>query len=562
MSAEEEKNSRRDEADSFWDVDGLMPRTRRRGTPAPRSHTEAVEIGDASDAAATNAGTVRIPPRGTIPAAPGKVFAEMRDGIAGEKPELEYEPEGTLIHRVCIMRWHTGYSYYEQFLHSAAQLEHQSAAECPRVPFFSYMPQYSQLDRSQLAFYLWWREEVRRGNAPQADYSYVLLYIYELINLYSGTPGAGAALDRLCFIWAAYREEYPRLDVQLSEWVCDLCLINRLDIHERLGGIPAAAYLGTATLREFYIDTHGGAEEALLTYCSNYDWHKSRYASGEAAPFYAKHMTAAAAAALRACRDITDRDGKFMPGMRDTRAVRDAYVGALCSPRAKKRIYVDYCSFSRSHETRFMVTDILKYTENRLRAVLGIKSRLSFGPLPTEARAAVDSYFASEFLPSARRAAARKPEPTPEYEKLYDPLPENNTLSFENASRIESESWQTTDRLIEAFADDTEAEPVPEPPAEIHDTICDEPQRDTGEGLGAALGEYLPFVLAALDGDMASERAFAAARGALTDAVADTVNDIAAGEFGDIILEESGGAWRVMKDYADELRTALTAEGH
>ena len=86
-------------------------------------------------------------------------------------------------------------------------------------------------------------------------------------------------------------------------------------------------------------------------------------------------------------------------------------------------------------------------------------------------------------------------------------------------------------------ADDTEAEPVPEPPAEIHDTICDEPQRDTGEGLGAALGEYLPFVLAALDGDVASERAFAAARGALTDAVADTVNDIAAGEFGDIILE-------------------------
>ena len=251
-----------------------------------------------------------------------------------------------------------------------------------------------------------------------------------------------------------------------------------------------------------------------------------------------------------------------MPGMRDTRAVRDAYVGALCSPGAKKRIYVDYCSFSRSHETRFMVTDILKYTENRLRAVLGIKSRLSFGPLPTEARAAVDSYFASEFPPSARRAAVRKTEPTPEYEKLYDPLPENNTLSFENASRIESESWQTTDRLIEAFADDTEAEPVSDPPAEIHDTACDLPQQDTGGGLSAVLGEYLPFVLAALDGDMASERAFAAARGALTDAVADTVNDIAAGEFGDIILEESGGAWRVMEDYADELRAALITEGH
>lgn len=558
----DEKNALHDEADSFWDVSGLMPRRHRRATAAPRASVDAVEIVAEAENDAGPADIVRIPPRESLNAAAGRGWLAQNDPDAArsEKPELSYEPEGTLLHRVSVMKWHTGYSYYEQFLRNAAYYEHKNAPECRAVPFFSYMPQYSQLDSSQLAFYLWWRGEVRRKNAPPADYSYITLYIYELINLYSGTSAAADALEQLCFIWREYRGEYPRLDVQLSEWVCDLCLVNRLPApFHALEGIPAAAYLGASSLREFYIDTKDGGEAALIMYCSNYDWHKSRYASGEAAPLYERHMTAAASAALRACRGMTGKTGQLLPGMRDTQTVRDAYVGALCAPRAKKRIYVEYCSFSRSHEIRFMVTDILKYTENRLRAALGIKSRLSFGPLPTAARAAVDEYFAAEFPPAARRTVARKPEPMPEYEKLYDPLPENNTLSFENAARIESESWQTTDKLIEAFADEGDGVSAmpsdPEPPAP--DTVHADAAED--EGLAAALAENVPFVLAALEEDGTAERAFAAAHGTLADAVADAVNDAAAEIFGDIILEEADGVYRVIDDYADEVRTLLAA---
>lgn len=190
---------------------------------------------------------------------------------------------------------------------------------------------------------------------------------------------------------------------------------------------------------------------------------------------------------------------------------------------------------------------------------MGIKSRLSFGPLPTAARAAVDEYFAAEFPPAARRTVARKPESMPEYEKLYDPLPENNTLSFENAARIESESWLTTDKLIEAFADEGDgvsampAEPGPPAPDTVHADAAED------GGLAAALAENVPFVLAALEGDGVAERAFAAAHGTLADAVADAVNDAAAEIFGDIILEEADGAYRVIDDYADEVRTLLAA---
>ena len=248
------------------------------------------------------------------------------------------------------------------------------------------------------------------------------------------------------------------------------------------------------------------------------------------------------------------------PHMQDSRAVRDTYTGALCTPRAKKRLRLSYCSFSRSYELRFLVTDMLKYSENKLRAALGIKSRLSYGPLPAEARAAVDAYFAAEFPPVPRSSVAQRHAEPPEYERLYDPLPENNTLSLEHAAEIELESWQTTDRLIEAFSDgDTAEESTPSAVTEAPITAPEEAAEETDapEDLGAALSDYAGFIDAALRGDGAAERSFAAGRGMLPDSVADEINDIAAGLYGDIILEDDGDIYRVIDDYAEDIRNLI-----
>ncbi len=563
-------DSARAEADSFWDIDALMPR-RRPSSPAPRSRTEPVEMDFDIPAAAPpcKAGNadVPIPPRAEDKAVDsrrwGTSWGASRSAreLEKEKAEYSYCPERSLIHQVDVLRWHTGYSYYEQFYRSAVELEHKTAPECRHVQFFSYMPQYSQLNREQLGFYLWWRDEVRAGRCPHADYSYVLLYIYELINLYSGTDMAGQACEQLCRLWKAYRAEYPRLDVQLSEWVCDICLINRLPPpFELLAEIPDAPYLRAASLREFYIDCSsddGSYASALILYCSNYDWRKSRYAVGDARKLYERHLPAAVSRALAALEAAGEASGT--PRMQDSSSVRDAYIGALCTPRAKKRLRLKYCSFSRSHELRFLVTDILKYSENRLRAALGIKSRITYGPLPTSARAAVDEYFACEFPPSMRQAAARRTAEPPEYEKLYEPSPENNTLSLEHAAEIELESWQTTDRLIEAFADDAGDEAAAAPESFELPLMPEQPGSGSGDGneLAAALAEYAEFISAALGGDGGAERKFAAGRGMLPDSVADRINDIAAELFGDIILEDDGELYRVIDDYAEEVREML-----
>lgn len=587
----------REDADSFWNIDELMPRRRVHSSPAPRRQTEAVkfEFRPDAEAAVDDSASVKVPPRvGGASGATTTAETERRSRRKedGGQVEMVYEPQGGFLHRVTVFRWQTGYSYYEQFLRNAKRFENAVSHPAPHVPFFSYMPQYSQLDSAQLAFYLFWRDEVRADRAPHADYSYILLYIYELINLYSGTPRASHALDRLCFLWRSYRDEYPRIDVQLADWVRDMCLVNGLPApFEKIVGIPAANCAGRDVLREFYIDSsQDEMETALLSYCSSYDWHRSKYAVGDALPLYQKHVWGAARAALRAGGGVVGIHSR----MRDHSIMRDAYVGALCAPCAKRRMKIEYCSFTASYEARTVITDIVKYSENRLRAALGIKSRLSCGPLPTEVRGAINAYFSTEYPPAAIRGRQNKIESPPEYERLYDPLPQNNTLSIENAARIEEESWVTTDRLLDAFddagiavdgsdhdsddsvadisavfADDGEKTETPQnfdiganKDTEIDtntDTDNDNDTADGGSELAEALGELCEFVLYAAEGDVAAERRIAADMGTVADVVADRVNEIAAENFGDIILEERDGAWCVILDYLDEVREALSS---
>ncbi len=551
----------RDDIDSFWDISELMPKRRHASAPAPHGLTETVELTvDADRAKRTQASdaptSVKLPERGNC----------ARRSVGGNDPltraaEYSYDTGRALIRHVDVLGWHSEYSYYRQFYRHALSLEHSSGEQVPHVHFFSYMPQYTQLGTDELRFYVWWRDEVRRGICPPADYSYVLLYIYELINLYSGTPRAGTALSQLMLIWKNYRKAYPRLDVQLSEWVCDLCLINGLappaDELALLGGSP---YL-SATLREFYVDGASGENAyaaALMAFCSNYDWRKSKYAAG-ATKLYEKHLPAAVGAAL----DAMKHDASRGPHMQSTVMIRDAYVGALCTSQAKKRLRIDCFSFSRSHELRFAVTDILKYSENKLRAAMGIRSRLSYGPLPNVARAAVDRYFSERVSCAPPHPATVKKTPVPEYERLYEPSPETNMLSIENAVRIESESWQTTDKLIEAFADVCEDEGhettlAPTETESADDILHAEAESEAaGQIADDTLAAYREFILAALEGDGARQRELAAEAGKLVDAVADEINEAAIAPIGDVILEDAGGYYTLIADYADDVRALL-----
>ena len=558
----EEKKKRSEELDRFWEIDELIPRRRAVHHAANTEATEITIPAPAPQAPKEVSEAQSIPARGEVQ--PRFIPPHTADEEANRPaPLLEYTPDNAMIRRVRIYPWRSSYRYYESFTRDAERLMHAKGAACPRTPFFSYVPQYGQMTRAQLEWYLHWRSRVRQGEYPDTDYSYVLLYVYELINL-SDCMEPHEVRDMLCRIWAHYRETFYQLDTYLPEWICDCSLLHRLPPPDFGSNALLSAAMSHCTLKEFYIPSSGeeGYLNALLAFCTNYDYRKSKFYVGEHAALFDQAIRGA----LRAVVAHTSQNGHLFVSAKldDSRLRRDAYTGALCSYRIKKKIEVEYCSFSRSHELRYFLTDVIKHTENKLRGALGIRSRLSIYALPTAIRDLLDNHLEG-MLPQKRVTTKQKESDTAEYEKLYE-LPQK-PLSLEHAAEIERASWDTTERLVEALCEEEPMQPpptttsVPAPHAITTQTppiLPPLPTEAVDDALPvAAFSTYRGFLCAVRECDALAQKQAAALLGKPLEVVADEINALAADLLGDILLEDSDCGFAVIEDY-EALLTELT----
>lgn len=594
MWKDEDERERRRQRDEFWNMDELMPNVPRRHNGQRASGaTEAVEIELGGDNGGRSA-PQDIPLGRHIP---GKKEAE----------EYEfYEPNHPFIRRVGLSCIPSGTDYYGQFLRHAQRIRELRGKPCAPVPFFSYMPEYSQLTKAQLDWYLWWREQVWHGEYPEVDYSYIMLYTYELINT-GGHSSPQWGVHQLCELWRAYHEEYSRLNWLMAEWICDFSLIWKLPA-------PAMPHelVDVSSMKEFYIGGEKSGEngrissDALITYCSLYNYKTSKFVRGDARKLCEEHIPAAIEAIIP---ELYDEGGslRFVDSTKSYARTRIAFPGALRTDECHRRIKVEYVHMSQIVELRLAVTDAVRYAENRLRAYLGAKSRLGIKQLPPRIKARLDEYFDRE-LPLGSRRSPRFAQP--DYERLYD-VPKT-AFSTDEAERIERESWQTTERLLQAFGG--EGIEVAETAETVSVTEIGESfgrksykdgtlgtgnvaaraneQRDAGRdgsesldagnmtspapdfgltgasehtapasasdesgasGLAAALGEYMDFVRLVDSRDTAGQREFARRRGEMTDHIFDKINEISVDFFGDVILIEGDNGFEIVEDYRGEL---------
>ena len=203
--------------------------------------------------------------------------------------------------------------------------------ECPRADYFSYIPQYAQLSADQMRWYLWFRERVRRGEYPDdVDFPYILLLIYEIINLPHKLPPEKGA-KQLAGIWLAYRIRHPELDKYLSEWMCDYCLVHEIPLPESLTEI-LPAIIRRASFKEFYIASLPSQGEeialspkSLLAAASDYSYTSSRY-YGDNKEAFDDFIPKAVAYAANAA-GISPTPSTMRRAMTD----RDAFCGSLCA---------------------------------------------------------------------------------------------------------------------------------------------------------------------------------------------------------------------------------------
>ena len=527
----------RSSLDDFWDLDSLLPPKREKkqikgftGSITPETVT-ATAVEDAP---------ARAPQERRISA----VASEEEGGEV-----REYRPkENCLIDTVRIHTRREPYPFYGRFRRDAERYLDCEGEECPFVHFFSYIPQYTQLNEEQLAYYLYWRTAARRGEYLRTEESYFYLYVYEIINLPDKIPPSEGAL-LLSRIWRAYRTSFPRIDKYMAAWLCDYCLVHGLPCPQDELRPFRAKILPEAELKEFYLGELGkpstGGTDTALAFFSDYRFRDSRYAQGDTAKEFERHILAAVTPVLS---DFLEKEERGFAGATLTRTVHDAFCGSLCAHQIRSRIEVLYYRVADVAPLRALLTGAVKYAENKLRARMSVKSRLSVQGLSPVHRAMIDAYF-SALPPSAGEGKIERAA----YESLYDAPSEG--VDFAAAAAIEERSWQTTERLV------LEEDSI-EPPAlalvnnqkTVEYFTADEKNvpaspQDTMT-LTPTARVYLCHLLA---GDSAAARRAAQEAGRLEGELADEINEYAMTRLDDVALEAEGDGYAVIPDYLDEV---------
>jgi hypothetical protein len=137
------------------------------------------------------------------------------------------------------------------------------------VPFYSYAPRYSQLNKSQLNYYLWWRQNARNGIFTKTDESYIMLYAYELAAC-SDTEDTRAAADMLCKLLTSFSNAELNLayKVMIRDILVDFCLIHAIPSPlSKLGKVERQVLFGSFLPEFFRTGTH---HSASLWLCWSY----------------------------------------------------------------------------------------------------------------------------------------------------------------------------------------------------------------------------------------------------------------------------------------------------
>ena len=528
----DESKRRKDEMDEFWDIGRLVPQKKQPSGAATRKpkRITPVTISKRPEQSAVDVnGEDRLtfrPIAVAKPAAPSPIFAE-------------YSNFSSFLTKVTVVNWKSSYDYYEFFCKQAAALHKKRGEDCPEttpVPFFSYVAQYSQLSRRQLEWYLWWRECVRNGRYLKTDVSYIYLLSFELINL-GNSIDTRQSLDLLIGLWQNYREDYPQLNSTLGEWICDYSLIYNLPIafpDERIGiellsrsALPEAFY-------NFDIQNQTLFAKLLFSFCCTHNYKKSKFYTSENKEIYDLHIPGAVYHLLGHI------DLALIPPKLPKKVVsRMSFTGALCSYKAKKHIEIEYASLCDSQEIKAKIGDIVKYAENKVRAHLGIRSRLGIREIDPRSASIIDEYF-------AQKLSAGDGIKAPDYEKLYDAT--ETEFSFESARSIERHSWEITKRLVEAFEDDQ----VDSPSAPIPVSNRAEPISETDseqERFFKRITAHRAFFSFVLKNRAEEQIAYAKEAGLLPEAIVDAINEAAFDCFGDILIEEANVGYCIIDEY-------------
>ena len=567
--------------DSFWDL-STYKKQKPSGTPMRRTAATivtATEISLPKKPADTQGAA-----QNAQPGAAYKDSAFSSDGTitrfvspVQKKPNtdrrllLEYTPKNPLIKEVQIytdLECDSVFAKDNLFLRERRALLGRVGKEVPHVPFYSMMPRYSQMTRPQLAYYLWWRENIRNGVFLECDVSYVILYAHELIA--DEESDKQETLNTLCRLYTLQCGNKQAAYFGIGSLISDFCLLYNLTLPDSFLGDKFAEFVAYTALPEFYIDVsdrHNPAlHEKIMTAASVYNYKKSKHYP-VAPAIFDTHVRGAVASIFENERAYAALSSFSSSAYGEVLTSHKPFfkIPGLTTKQAKIKITYYPLSFLRAP-----ITDAIRYIENRIREHLGIKSKLNVTTVNPDIKNAIDAY-ADKFCPPMSReriSLAAEKKAAQEYDKLYD-VPKSE-LSLDRALEIEQKSWETTKILVDAFENSEDmTETVTETVTKPGTVTVAEPQIITSEPVftqftdretrndetsllekfDGLLGDDAEFLSLCIENDFSAQRKFALSHSSTPDEIAERINGVSLELIGDILLEDTGDGYSVLPDY-------------
>ncbi len=555
------------DSDDFWDLELLLPKTEKTVAKRQNYNVDTSDFNADIKLVRDEPKGEKIPPRaeGEYPPITQNVkktssfdawLAERKEiergrALAGKQMVESYAPDNPLIKNVTISIDGRFPRSNERFLADAERMYKAENEFKGNVPFESFFPHYSQMSKEQIECYIGFRSLVRRGEYPDIDISYIYLYLYELIALSSQATPTERALS-VCGLINGYPNANERLFSDMCNWLCDICLIYKVELPENIFGDNVTRVIESAALKEFFLPFERKTESGmgLILTSARYDYRKSKFYREHRA-FYDKYIYAAVMSAVNV---ISKKDSRFLGSENDyCTLTHESYSGAVCTSAARRTISVECLCVTRSEAVKRTITELIKYSENKLRELLGIKPRLTVSELSLEYRELIKSYYRSvsnDFPPIVRslrnEKQKTKEQGIPDYEKLYEPKEQG--ISFDEAARIEKMSWSLTEKLVtDDMTDDFELQ-------EPEEYISKSENTEYSDSSDSIFREALSVLIK--DGS-AAFCVFAKENGYIPDALADEINDRMYDILSDIVII-IGDGYEPVTDYIDEINEFIS----
>lgn len=434
------------------------------------------------------------------------------------------------------------------------------------VPFMAYRPTYNDMTASQQKWYFFWRGEVRSNRYPDTDLTYIFIFIYEIINGVGWTkPELG--LDQLIKLLRHYGGTHRQLQNYLIDWICDFALLHSLQLHVSdiapdpfmLELLPVVI-LDKELLEKFQESPIKIPINLLLT-LSNYDLKKSRFFQSEGRvdlEHYVPRVFAVVDAYVTKTYS-TRLVQMFSPG-ENLQTVRHLFGGAVYDSTSSKETLTIYHLPLRNHvPLREFVTQLIRYTENKLRIIKGYKSRLKEIKFDSEIELLIDRYLSREF---SQQTA--KPVINIDKNRLAQLLEETEyvreMLTIEEDSLVEEPiGISQAGALDEGSERDNISAAAKDPTVKLSKEWLRNAEvlGDEWLQLASSFTEVHFEALAALMSDSPTElKKLAEDNGTMPSLLIDEINQAAMEYVGDLILSEEG----IVEDYLEFIKV-MRGEG-